>query len=173
MRRAFSLLGARATVALVLIILVGGVVALAKALGDRAPVRSGVQAVEVEPTRSTVDPTAGDDSVPDAELTNPPTDPAITNAARTFVAAWLRRDLSPTAWHAGLTKLSTAELLDLLQGVDPKAVPANRTTGDPVLAVHTDGFAKVSVPVDSGTVNLELVLEQGKWLVNGVDWGRA
>lgn len=173
MRRAFTLLGVRATVALVLIILVGLVVGLANALGDRAPISSGVQPGQVETIKSTVDPTTGDDGVLETDLTSPPTDPAIADAAKTFVAAWLRRDLSAGAWHEGLTKLATADLLDLLEGVDPKGVPANRTTGDPVVAVHTEGYAKVSVPVDSGTVDLELIREQNKWLVSGVDWGRA
>lgn len=173
MRRAITMLGARGTVVLVLVIVVGAVLGLARMLGDRAPASRGLQPVQVERTQSTVDPTAGDDGVPDSELTNPPADPAIATTAKAFVAAWLRRDLSPQQWHKGLSTLATADLLDLLNGVDPSGVPADRTTGEPVLSIHTDGYAEVAVPVNSGTVQLKLVREKDRWLVSGVDWGRA
>ncbi len=174
MRRAITLLGARGTVALVLIILIGGVVGIAKAIGGgRSPSGVGVQPGEVVATQPTVDTTTGDDGLADTELTAPTTDPAIMAAARQFVTAWLRRDLSADAWHAGLARHATTELLDLLDGVDPKGVPANRTTGEPRLAIHTDGYAEVAIPVDSGTVKLELVEDGKRWVVSGVDWERA
>ena len=122
---------------------------------------------------STVDPTAGDD----AEVAPSPTafadDAAVKNAASSFVAAWLRRDRSPTAWHAALVPLSTTSLAQSLEGVDPIGVPATRTTGPPTVVRRTEAFAQVSITVDTGTVVLDLVKQGGAWLVDGVDWDRV
>jgi hypothetical protein len=119
-----------------------------------------------------VDPTAGDD----AEVAPSPStfsdDDAVTSAASAFVSAWLKRDLSPAAWHAALVPLSTATLAQSLEGVDPIGVPATRTISNPTMVRRTDAFAQVSVAVDTGTVVLDLLKQGGRWLVDGVDWDR-
>jgi hypothetical protein len=168
MRGLLGRVGARVGIAVALVVLIAGVVTIAKLMGG-AP-RPPISQVEGPPT--TVGPTAGDD----AEVAPSPTgfadDSAIKNAASSFVAAWLRRDRSPTAWHSALVPLSTSNLAQSLEGVDPIGVPATRTTGPPTVVRRTDGFAQVSLAVDTGTVVLDLLDQSGVWLVDGVDWDR-
>jgi hypothetical protein len=149
-------------------VLVLGVVAVARLAGspqETQPYSSGPQAT------STVDPTAGDDGeVPIA--TAYPDDKAVKDAALAFAKAWLRRDLSAKAWHAGITPLATDSVLQSLEGVDPSTVPASRLMGDPTIVVRTDGFAKVSLLVDTGTLLLDLTKRGTGWLIESVDWER-
>jgi hypothetical protein len=170
MRSLLGRIGARVGVAVVLVVLIGGVLAIAKLSGGR---QSSPIAPRVEGPTTTVDPTAGDD----AEVAPSPTafsdDTSVKDAASSFVASWLRRDRSPAAWHAALVPLSTTTLADSLNGVDPIGVPATRTTGPPTVLRRTDAFAQVSIAVDTGTVTLELLKQSGKWLVDGVDWDRT
>jgi hypothetical protein len=170
MRGLLGRVGARVGVAVVLVALIAGVVAIAKLSGGGAarPVLPRV----MEPT-STVDPTAGDD----AEVAPSPTafadDAALKSAASSFVEAWLRRDRSPTAWHDALVPLATSNLAQSLEGVDPSGVPATRTTGPATVVRRGAAFAQVSITVDTGTVVLDLVKPGEKWLVDGVDWDRT
>jgi hypothetical protein len=89
-----------------------------------------------------------------------------------FIQAWLRSQLSPEQWHAGIARYATPALAKKLSGVDPAGVPAERTTGEAELIPRGAGTAAVSVPVDSGTVELRMVVVDGRWLVDGVDWSR-
>lgn len=171
MRRAFTMLGARGTVVLVLAILVLGVVGIAKLAGGRTD--NGVTYSDGEYTPSTVDPTAGDDGDVAPTLSAYPDDPTVRTIASNFTTAWLRHDLTAAAWHAGLVTFTTDSLGRSLDGVDPSTVPANRALGPAVISLRTDNYAQASVPVDSGTVKLTLRKQDGKWLVNGVDWERA
>jgi hypothetical protein len=90
-----------------------------------------------------------------------------------FIQAWLRSQLSPEQWHAGIAPYATPALAKKLSGVDPAGVPAERTTGEAKLIPRGAGTAAVSVPVDSGTVELRMVVVGGRWLVDGVDWSRG
>jgi hypothetical protein len=92
--------------------------------------------------------------------------------AEQFIRAWLRSQLSPEQWHAGIAPYVTPALAKKLSGVDPAGVPAERTTGEAELIPRGAGTAAVSVPVDSGTVELRMVVVGGRWLVDGVDWSR-
>jgi len=170
MRGLLGRIGARVGVAVVLVLHIAGVLAIAKLAGGGT---SQPPAPRLAGPTVTVDPTAGDD----AEVAPSPSafadDNALRSAASAFVAAWLRRDRSPAAWHAALVPLSTSELADSLNGVDPLGVPATRTTGPPTVLRRTDAFAQVSVAVDTGTVTLDLLKQSGKWLVDGVDWDRT
>src|SRR5215831_624877 len=163
MRSLLGRIGARVGVAVVLVILIAGVLAIAKLAGGG---RSQPIVPRIEGPTSSVDPTAGDDAEVAPSSTVFADDAAVKGAATTFIAAWLRRDLSPAAWHTGLVPLSTAELAQSLDGVDPIGVPATRTTGAPTVVRRTEAFAEVSIAVDSGTVVLDLLKQSDKWLVD-------
>lgn len=169
MRDLLGRIGTRVGIAAVLLVLIAGVLAIAKLAGGSA---ARITDPRLEGPTSTIDPTAGDD----AEVAPSPTrfadDAAVNNAATAFVTAWLKRDRSPSAWHAALVPLSTAALAQSLEGVDPTGVPATRTTGQATLVRRTEAFAQVSIVVDTGTVVLELLNQGGRWLVDGVDWDR-
>ena len=171
MRNAMMRLGVRGTLVLVLAILVAAVVGIARLVGDAAPRREPAPDSAAETVPSTVDPTEGYDGVA-ATPTPPSDDPAVRAAANSFMKAWLRADLSAQAWHDGIAKLSTDDLVDKLDGVDPATVPATRTTGTVEIVAKQADFAQVNVPVDSGTVSLRLRQADGRWLVDGVDWER-
>jgi hypothetical protein len=169
MRGLLGRIGARVGIAVVLVVLIAGAIGIAKLVGG-----GGARPISprLEAPTSTVDPTAGDD----AEVAPSPTgfadDALLKTAASTFVEAWLKRNLSPAAWHAGLVPLSTSSLAQSLDGVDPVGVPATRTTGPPTVLRRDEVFAQVSIAVDTGIVVLDLLKQGGKWLVDGVDWDR-
>ncbi|GIF76595.1 hypothetical protein Asi02nite_61130 [Asanoa siamensis] len=117
----------------------------------------------VEPTAATLDP--GPSLSPGARQ------PAAV--AETFAKAWLNRTAKADAWHAALAAHATATLETKLEGVDPVVVPAERLTGQATVVPQGTGLAEVSFPVDSGILVLRLVVEKGRWLVDGVDWERG
>jgi hypothetical protein len=93
--------------------------------------------------------------------------------ANRFIQAWLRSQVSAEQWHTGLARYATPALAAKLSGVDPGGVPAQRTTGEAKLIRHRAGAAAVAVAVDSGRVELRMVVVNGEWLVDGVDWSRG
>ena len=171
MRRALSLLGARGAVAVALVVVVLALVGIGRLVGGSAP--AGVVGSGDRTATPTVDPSDIDDGEVGTTPTPPGNDTAVLSAAGAFTTAWLRRDLSATAWHTGIARLATDQLAESLQGVDPKGVPARRITGSAALALRTEGFAQVTVPVDTGVVRLNLVETDGHWLVAAVDWERT
>ena len=172
MRDAMMRLGARGTIILVLLILVAGVVGVARLVGGSLPRREPALDAGSATAASTVDPSVGDDGV--VATTRPPKDdPAVRAAATTFMKAWLRSDLTAARWHDGIAALATKDLADRLDGVDPSGVPASRTTGAAEIVTNQADFAQVDVPVDSGTVTLRLRRTDGSWLVDAVDWTRT
>jgi hypothetical protein len=168
-------LGIAVVLASVVLIAVG----IGRALGGSDP---GSTVAEVGPgaqTAPAIAPSAEDDGVEGGPSVRPP-EPSLSpeatppvKVAVQFIRAWLRSELSPEQWHAGITPYATAALTRKLSGVDPAGVPAERTTGEPKLIPRGAGAAAVSVPVDSGTVELRLVVVEGEWLVDGVDWSRG
>ena len=170
MRGFLSRVGGRVGIAVTLLLLIGGVVAIAKLAGQNP--RQAVHP-SVQPPTSTIDSTSGDD----AEVAITPTtygdESGVRNVASDFVAAWLRRDLTATGWHARIKPLCTTPLAESLDGVDPLSVPATRMTGEPLVTRRGDLFAVVSVKVDTGTVLLNEVKQGDAWLVDGVDWDRT
>jgi hypothetical protein len=169
MRSLLGRIGARVGIAVVLVVLIAGVVAIAKFAGGGAP---RPPAPRLAGPTVTVDPTSGDDAEVAPSPTSYADDAAVKDAASSFVAAWIRRDRSPAAWHAALVPLATTALAESLKGVDPVGVPATRTTGPPTVVRRTEAFAQVSIAVDTGTVVLDLLKQTGAWLVDGVDWDR-
>jgi hypothetical protein len=170
MARLLRRLGLRGGVAAGLLLVVVTAVVIAKLGGGDGPIRHP----RVAPAVPTADPTAGDDGAVTTTANSHPDNADLLRAAATFTTAWLRRDLDPAAWHAGVARLTTASAGASLSGVDPRTVPATRTTGEPQLVLRTDRYALVAIPVDSGTLQLSLLqAEGGRWLVDGVDWERT
>jgi hypothetical protein len=170
MLRALGRVGVRLGLALGLVVIVGGIVAVAR-IGSSPGGLNPFDGNEPQ-TTAIVDPTAGDDG----EVLPTPSDEsdtAIQRAAAAFAKAWLRRDLSAPAWHAGLAPLSTATLLANLEGVEPRTVPAARTVSDPRLVLRSELYAQVMIPVDTGSLLLNLLSTDGRWLVDAVDWERT
>jgi hypothetical protein len=115
---------------------------------------------------------AGDDGQVSADPSQYPDDAVVRDAATTFTQAWLQRLRSPEDWHAALVPLTTTSLASSLDGVDPVVVPATRIVGDLTITLRSDLYAQVSVPVDSGVVELGLLKQGDVWLVDSVDWQR-
>jgi hypothetical protein len=133
----------------------------------------------VEPSRSSsVDPTAGDDSLLNPDSPAPPvTSPGASEPATVatdFVRAWVNHTgVGPEQWRTGFARYATSALRAKLKDTDPAGVPAERMTGPVVLQNRAAEFVEASLPVDSGTVRLRLLATNGRWLVDGVDWERA
>ncbi|MFI2710343.1 hypothetical protein ACH495_09465 [Micromonospora sp. NPDC018662] len=183
MRRALEFLFSRVLrsrlgIALVIAVLVFGVIGTARLVSGAG---DGGVGVAVRPTQpiSTVDPEAGEDGV----LSSPPAavaprtrpgEPTPEQVAGRFTTAWLAGPGSTgAAWQARLRPLSTPALVEKMAGADPETVPARRTTGPPTLRPRTESFVEASIPLDNGTLRLELVAPDGPWLVDAVDWERS
>jgi hypothetical protein len=169
MRATLGRLGVRGGVAVGLALLVVAIVGVAKLAGGR---NSPVQQVTEPTSAASVDATAGDDAEVPVTPTTYPDDAVVRATAKSFATAWLRRDLSPTAWHDAVARLATASLSVSLDGVDPQGVPATRMVSDPSVVFRNDLYAQVTIPVDTGTLTLNLLKQHGQWLVDAVDWGR-
>lgn len=182
MRPVLRLLGTRYGLALLLLLVVLGVVGVARVAGGGRP--DNATGLMQAPTDTSVEvaPTAGDDGAVASSAVPPstgptsrrPGTPAAEAVAKTFALNWLAHDgVDSAAWLARLRPLMTTALAGKLAGVDPAGVPANRITGGITMTNHDPTFVEATVPVDSGTVQLRLLLTDGVWLVDGVDWSRA
>jgi hypothetical protein len=176
MRPVLRLLGTRYGIAVVLALLVLGVVGTMRGVAGSYRQTLGPA---VEPSRSSsIDPTAGDDSVLTPDSPAPPsTSPGAAEPATVatdFIRGWLNHTgVTPEQWRAGFAKYATSALRDKLKDTDPAAVPAQRTTGEVVIENRAARFVEATLPVDSGTVRLRLLSTNGRWLVDGVDWERT
>ncbi|GAA1804087.1 hypothetical protein HC028_04345 [Planosporangium flavigriseum] len=177
MRPVLRLLGTRYGVALVLALLVLGIVGITRAVAGSYQATTFGPAVEPS-FSSSIDPTAGDDSVLTPDSPAPPsTSPGAPEPAKVaidFVQAWLNHTgVTAEQWRAGFAKYATSALRDKLKDTDPAGVPAQRVTGSVVLENRAAQFVEASLPLDSGTVHLRLLSTNGRWLVDGVDWERT
>jgi hypothetical protein len=176
MRPILRLLGTRYGIGLVLALLVLGVVGIMR--GVAGPYRQTL-GTAVEPSHSSsIDPTAGDDSVLNPDSPAPPVTspgaPEPATVATDFVRAWANHvGVTPEQWRAGFAKYATAALRDKLKDTDPAGVPAQQIAGPVVIQSRAERFAEASLPVDSGTIRLRLLSTNGRWLVDGVDWERT
>lgn len=175
MRSVLRLLGTRYGMALILTVLVLGVVGVLRGVSGSYGQTLGPA---VEASRSSVNPTAGNDSVLAPESPPPPsTSPGAAEpvaVATEFMRGWLAHDgVRPEQWRASFAKSATPTLRDRLKDTDPAGVPARRMTGDVALHDRAGAFVEASVPVDSGTVRLRMLAKNGRWLVDGVDWERS
>jgi hypothetical protein len=168
-------LGVAVVLASVVLIAVG----IGRAVGGSGSGSATAQLGSGAQTAPATAPSGEDDGVEDGPKV-PPVEPSLAagaaqplKVAGQFVQVWLRSQLSPEEWHTGLTPYATPALAEKLSGVDPAGVPATRTTGEAKLIRHGAGAAAVTIPVDSGTVELRMVVVDGEWLVDGVDWSRG
>lgn len=177
MRSVLRLLGTRNGIALVLCVLVLAVVGAFRGIsGSRQP--DAVAPVIATSVAPSVDPSEGDDGEVEAiagtaapSLSAGAADPG--QVATRFTTAWLKHSgVTPEAWLAGLRPHATPLLLDKLKGVDPARVPADSITGEVRVNARDAELVEASVPVDSGTVRLRLIVAKGQWRVDGVDWER-
>jgi hypothetical protein len=168
-------LGVAVILALVVLIAVG----IGRALGGGRSGSGTPQLGSGVPTAAATTPSGPDDGVedgPSAQPREPSLGPGAAEplkVADQFIAAWLQSKLSAEQWHAGIVPYATPALAEKLSGVDPAGVPARRVTGEDELIPRGAGAVAVTVPVDSGTVELRLVVVDGEWLVDGVDWSRG
>lgn len=176
MRMVLRLFGTRYTVAVLLVLLVGAIIGLGRLVGGAPrPTPIGVGA---QTTPATTQSPEDDDGV--VSPASPPA-PSTSHGALAplvvadkFIAAWLHHTgVTPEAWYGGMRAYLTSNLAGELNGVDPAGVPASRTTGPATLVDHDAAYVEVTIPVDSGTVNLRLLATGGRWFVDGVDWTRG
>ncbi|GAB2942900.1 hypothetical protein GCM10027280_34420 [Micromonospora polyrhachis] len=181
MKRAIAFLTTRVLrsrlgIALVIVVVVLGIVGAARLLAGPIGLGSDLTGHPTRPI-STVDPNEGDDGANATAPPSPATKPGATApevVARRFATAWLAHGgVSAEQWQAALRPLSTSTLTEKLTGVDPVTVPAQRLTGEPVVIPQTERFVEVTMAVDTGQLRLELVSQDGQWLVDAVDWERS
>jgi hypothetical protein len=171
-----GILRSRLGIALALAVVILGVVVGARLFSGVSD-DDGLSGAPVQPI-ATVDPTTGNDGIlstepPPTPRTSPGAAPPEDVAGR-FATAWLtHRGVPAKQWYDALRPLSTVGLTERLSGVDPAGVPADRLTGELMVVTRSEEFVEVTVPVDAGTLRLELVAPQGRWLVDAVDWERG
>lgn len=170
----------RVGVAVVLLLVVLAAVAIGRAAGGGHDPDPALPALgSGNQTTPAIQATEEDDGVedgPSAAEPKPSLRPGAAQpvrVARDFLDAWLRSDLPADRWHAGLSPYATPALAAKLDGVDPAGVPAQRVTDEPTVIPRSTDATAVRIPVDSGTVELRLVVTGGRWLVDGVDWSRG
>ncbi|HKS98220.1 MAG TPA: hypothetical protein VJT31_01720 [Rugosimonospora sp.] len=177
MAQVLRLLGSRYVLVLLLLLGIGTVIIIGRALGGPGS-PTGVTAGVASAAPTVIASGAEDDSVqapesPPGPSTSPGATPPQTEATR-FLTAWLNHTtVTPDAWYAGMKKYMTSNLAGELAGVDPADVPAARMTGPVTLIDQAADLVQASIPVDSGVVTLRLLATNGRWLVDGVDWTRA
>jgi hypothetical protein len=180
MRTVLRLIGTRYGIALALCLMVLLVVGAFRGIAGSNG-SDPVAPVIARSTEASVDPSAGDDGLgeDDAGTGTAPPPSVISGAAApdaiamSFATAWLRHSgVTTESWLAGMTPYSTPALLNKLHGVDPAGVPADRVTGTAQLNARDPALVEASIPVDSGTLRLRLLVDKGRWRVDGVDWER-
>jgi hypothetical protein len=103
-----------------------------------------------------------------------PGKPAPDVVAVDFAKAWIRKPgVSSAQWRKGLEPLATPRLLDLLKDTDIASVPADAIRGPAKLKALGALLAEYTIPVNPGLLRLTLVVANGKWLVDRLDWARA
>ncbi|SRR6266516_6247540 len=182
MRQVLRLIGSRYGAALVLVLVIAAVIGFGRLLGGARPTAGGYEPGQGPPagtsTEVTTSPEPDDGDIGTTGSPLPPSTSAgaapASAVALQFTRAWLHHTgVSATEWHAGLAKYATKALQEKLSGADPAGVPASRTTGDPSIVGQESSYVDVSIPLDAGTLSLRLVVTDGRWLVDGVDWERT
>ena len=179
MRTVLRLIGSRYGIALILALLVLGVVGVGKALtgNNRAGVPVG-PVVSPEITPGPTGPTLGDDSLidpvdPTGSVAGPslsPNAPPPSTVASRFINAWLHHTgVTADQWRASLSPHATSALMTKLKDTDPSGVPASSVTGT-IETIDRGAVIEANVPVNGGTVRLRLIVVNGRWQVDGVDW---
>jgi hypothetical protein len=177
MRAVLRLLGTRYGAAVALLVLISLVVGVGRIV-DRGhstapPLGTGTVVDTPSPTGSQL----GDDGVGAPPSPPPPsTSPGATapqTVALSFAQAWLHHDgVTADQWLAALRPYATPALQDRLSGVDPASVPASKVTGDAAATNRSQSYVDISIPLDAGVLTLGMASNNGRWLVDSVDWQR-
>jgi hypothetical protein len=169
-------LGTRYGLALIGLLLVVAVVGVARAIGGSRPVDSvGTPPLISGPSASSE---LDDDGI--AEVESSPVATSIPGAAAPeavaldFTRAWLHsKGVTSAQWVKGLQPYITQRLLDQYKDADPTSVPADSIRGPAQVRVRDAALVDVDVPVTPGTLKLRLLVNNGRWLVDGVSWERS
>ncbi|SRR6266511_773625 len=182
MRQVLRLIGNRYGAAVSILLLIAVVVGFGKLGGGRSGTDTGSDqtppftSVSTGP-QTTTSPEPDDGLAVEPDNSAPPrTSPgaaAPETVAVQFTKAWLNHGVSAADWHKGVAKYTTKTLADRLGGVDPGSVPADQMTGAATVVHQESAYVEVTVPCDAGTLVLRMVVNDGRWLVDGVDWRRA
>jgi hypothetical protein len=165
--------GYRVLSALVLAVIVGGIVLLARLFGE-ATEHSSTQGQEPAPVASPVS-TQPDDSVYTASAAPGNAVPrAALEAGESFVQAWLQPGDGRTqaTWYDGVVRYSTVDLAKQMRDVDPKTNPATTVTGPATGTVITADSVRVAVPTNAGTATVLCVRLSGGWRAATIDLGK-
>lgn len=132
-----------------------------------------IGALSAERTTSAPVAPAPTATIPVPVWTDPPPAPVPPDAvaaAEVWVRAFLvRPGQSREQWLARLDPLTTDEYLGVLTSeADDEAAP-RAITGPATAADGAEGSADVDVPTDRGVVRVQLVADDGRWLVAGAD----
>jgi len=179
MNRALRIIFSRYGIVVIILILVLGVIALAQQR-EQTPLDgndSGTDGSAGDATSEgfteddglATEDCEGDDCYPEEQLPQEAVDRSVE-----FAEAWLNPNgYGATGWYDSIVPFLTDEQADLMQGVDPAAVPAESITGE----AAAEG-PKVSIPLDTGTLTLTMTegsnnwTENG-WLVSAIDWEQS
>jgi hypothetical protein len=177
MRQALRFLGNRYGAALALVVVIAVVVAFGKLAGGKSSpptLGGGTGTISIATGTASLPPDDGVGSPP--PVAAPSTSPGAADpqtVAIDFAQAWLNHTgVTAAQWHSGIAKYVTTEMSQKLIGVDPADVPASKVAGDLTVIDRAESYVDISVPLDSGTLVLRLIANQGRWLVDGVDWQR-
>ena len=171
MRELLRRVGWRYGISIGLIVVVAGIVVVARFVGGSAGAMPYPRLSDTLPSLDAL----GDDGVEDNnEPTDGPTefgdDSVVLNEASAFVGAWVRSDLPAAEWLAGLRPHATEDLIEQLADVDPQEVPAYATAGEPEIRSRSATYADVIVPIAThDALALGLVNSGAGWLVASVD----
>lgn len=108
-------------------------------------------------------------AVPVPVWTDPPAAPVPPDAVAT-AEAWMRAFVvhpgqSREQWLTRLDPLTTDEYLGLLETEADDTAAPHAVTGRGTAVGGADGSADVDVPTDQGIVRVQLVEDDGRWLV--------
>lgn|GEM_PF-4282060 len=124
------------------------------------------------PSPRVLDPHRGEAEAPD-RAADPEQTRIVTNAAREFTDAWLRRDRGKSAWLGGIRQFATKGFTQQLELIDPQQVPAQQRTGEPKEVHNSELASTVEVPLDTGTLILRFNYADSEGLIASYDFERT
>ncbi|GAA5196974.1 hypothetical protein GCM10023322_67160 [Rugosimonospora acidiphila] len=177
MRHVLRILGSRYGAAAALIVVIALIVGIGKVVGGGSHLpTSGAGSLGV-PVASATTSQQPDDGVagsptPPAPSTSPGA-PDPQTVANSFTRAWLHHTgVTAQQWFDGIAPYSTDTLKSELTGADPATVQASSVSGDPSIVDRSESYVEIVIPLDAGTLTLGLAADDGRWLVDSVDWER-
>lgn len=176
MRNVLGWLGSRHGISVGLLLLVGGVIVVARLIPhrDENPLIRGGGTTATAPVPLPIA------TAPSTQLLHSPVRPVTgkgaaepRTVATAFTRAWLRHELDAPAWLRGVTRYTTSTLAVRLGETDPSNVPAEAITGTASVVNDAADACAVTVPTDTGTLTLTLHRINGQWRVDDIDWARS